>query len=72
MMEAMKGNGVTKESLYAILVRKKDGSLRFCVDYRRLNDVTGKNSYRLPRIDDTLDTLTGVKLFSKLGLNNVN
>lgn len=49
-----------------VLVRKKSGELRFCVDYRRLNTVTRKDVFPLPRIDDMLDQLSGKCVFSTL------
>lgn len=49
-----------------VLVQKKDGSMRFCVDYRKVNSVTRKDAYPLPHVDDTLDTLAGSKWFSTL------
>eukprot|EP00731_Ephydatia_muelleri_P010468 Em0005g1054a len=51
-----------------VLARKKDGTLRFCVDFRRINDVTKKEVHPLPRIDETLDMLGGAKWFSTLDL----
>jgi len=49
-----------------LFVKKKDGSMRMCIDYRNLNAVTIKNKYPLPRIDDLLDQLRNAKFFLKL------
>jgi hypothetical protein len=51
-----------------IFVLKKDGTQRLCMDYRALNEVTIKNKYPLPRIDDLFDQLRGVCVFSKIDL----
>jgi len=69
----MKSKGVNEESdspwsSTVVLVQKKDRSLRFCVEFRRLNDVTKKDCFLLPRIDDTLYTLGGARWFSTLDL----
>ena len=73
MTEDMTKQGIIQPSMSpwaspVILVPKKDGSLRFCIDYRQLNSLTKKDVYPLPRIDDILDTLGEAKYFSSLDL----
>ena len=53
-----------------LFVKKKDGSMRLCVDYRGLNKITVKNKYPLPRVEDLIDQLQGARYFSKIDLRS--
>jgi hypothetical protein len=53
-----------------LFVRKKDGTLRLCIDFIQLNKVTIKNKYPLPRIDDLFDQLKSARIFSKIDLRS--
>jgi hypothetical protein len=53
-----------------LFVEKKDGTKRMCIDYRALNEVTVKNKYPLPRIEDLFDQLRGASVFSKIELRS--
>ena len=75
LLDGMQQQGVIEPSCSPwaspiVLVREKDGSLRFCVDYRKLNKVTKKDSYPLPRVDDLLDSLADAQWFSTLDLRS--
>ena len=75
IIEAQLEAGVIRESTSAwssplVYVKKRDGTTRPCVDYRKLNDVTKKDAYPLPRIDECLDCLGGAKMFSTLDLQS--
>ena len=74
-LKKMLDAGVIKESVSEwasspVLIRKRDGSVRWCIDYRALNDVTVKDTFPLTLVEDCLDTLAGNICFSKLDANS--
>ena len=74
-MEEMVNRGFVRQSTSpwgapVLFVKKKDGSMRLCIDYRELNKVTIRNHYPLPRIGDLFDQLQGAKVFSKIDLSS--
>ena len=74
-VEDMLQKGIVQESVSpwsspVVLVKKKDGSFRFCVDFRRVNRVTRKDSFPMPLVSETLDALSGTKYFSTLDLKS--
>ncbi|KAL0322385.1 UNVERIFIED_CONTAM: Transposon Tf2-11 polyprotein [Sesamum calycinum] len=74
-LEELLGKGFIRPSISpwgapVLFVKKKDGSMRLCIDYRQLNRITIKNKYPLPRIDDLIDQLKGATVFSKINLRS--
>ena len=71
----MKADGVIREAKYewvgpVVLIPNSDGSMRFCVDYRRLNELTVRDSYSLPRTEDCLDSLGEAAFFTMPDCNS--
>ena len=74
-MEEMVNKGFVRSSMSpwgapVLFVKKNDGSMQLCIDYRELNKVTIRNQYPLPRIDDLFDQLQGAKVFSTIDLRS--
>ncbi|KAA0051066.1 pol protein [Cucumis melo var. makuwa] len=63
-------SSVSPSSALVLFVKKKDGSMHLCIDYRELNKVNVKNKYPLPKIDDLFDQLQGATVFSKIELRS--
>ena len=71
LVQSMLQNNIIQPSVSpwsspVVLVKKKDGSLQFCIDYRRLNSITRRDVFPMPRIDDMLEQLQGKKIFTTL------
>ena len=72
-LDKMRENGVIEESVCpwgatVVLVKKKDGSIRFCIDYRRLNELADLDAYPMPRIEELIDRLGGAQYLTKIDL----
>ena len=67
--------GIIQESVSpwsspVVLARKKNGEMRFCIDFRMINKITRKDSFPMPLVADTLDTLSGTQFFTTLDLKS--